>query len=122
MNMSASVIYRVAAITSIAILSLTAAVRPARAATTEVTLTGSVSCAHCQGVLLPKAWTQYRWALYSVDHGDDIVLVVKDKVYKLQGDKDRLLKFMYARKATVTGRLDGNTLEVETIGRAVKNK
>src|SRR5271157_3531569 len=122
MNMSASVIYRVAAITSIAALSLTAAARPACAATAEVTLTGSVSCAHCQGVLLPKAWTQYRWALYSVDHGDDIVLVVKDKVYKLQGDKDRLLKFMPARKATVTGHLDGNTLEVETIGRAVKNK
>ena len=120
--MSASVICRVAAIASIAALNLTAAVRPAHSETTEVTLTGSVSCAHCQGVLLPKAWTQYRWALYSVDHGDDIVLVVKDKVYKLQGDKDRLLKFMYGRKATVTGHLDGNTLEVETIGRAVKNK
>jgi hypothetical protein len=122
MNMSASVIYRVAAMISIAVLSLTAAVRPARAATTEVTLTGSVSCAHCQGVLLPKAWTQYRWALYSVDHGDDIVLVVKDKSYKLKGDKDELLKFMSARKATVTGHLDGSALEVETIGRAVKNK
>jgi len=120
--MSASVMCRVAAIASIAALSLTAAVRPAWSETTEVTLTGSVSCAHCQGVLLPKAWTQYRWAFYSVNHGDDIVLVVKDKVYKLQGDKDRLLKFMYAGKATVTGHLDGDTLEVETIGRAVKNK
>jgi hypothetical protein len=122
LNMSTSVIYRVATMASIAALSLATIVRPARAATTEVTLTGSVSCAHCQGVLLPKAWTQYRWALYSVDHGDDIVLVVKDKVYKLQGDKGRLLKFMYGRKATVTGHLDRNTLEVETIGRAVKNK
>jgi len=120
--MNASVIYRVAAITSIAALSLTAAVRPARAATDEVTLTGSVICAHCQGVLLSKGWTQYRWGIYSVNHGDDIVLVVKDKEYKLQGDKDQLLKFMYGRKATVTGYLDGNTLEVETIGRAVKNK
>ena len=120
--MSASVMCRVGAIASIAALSLIAAVRPARAATTEITLTGSVSCAHCQGVLLPKAWTQYRWALYSVNHGDDIVLVVKDKEYKLEGDKDRLLKFMYAGKTTVTGHLDGNTLEVETIGRAVKKK
>jgi hypothetical protein len=120
--MSASLICRVAAVASIAALSLAAAVRPARAATTEVTLTGSVSCGHCQGFLLPKGWTEYRWGLYSVSHGDDIVLVVKDKVYKLNGDQDRLLTFMSARKATVTGHLDGNTLEVETIGRAVKNK
>ena len=120
--MSASVICRVVTIASIAALSQTVVVRPARAETTEVTLTGSVSCAHCQGFLLPKGWTEYRWGLYSVSHGDDIVLIVKDKVYKLQGDKDRLLKFMYAGKTIVTGYLDGSTLEVETIGRAVKNK
>jgi hypothetical protein len=122
MNMRASVICRVAAIASVAALSLTAAVRPACSETTEVTLTGSVSCARCQGFLLPKGWTEYRWGLYSVSHGDDIVLVVKDKVYKLNGDKDQLLKFMYAGKTTVTGYLDGSTLEVETIGRAVKHK
>jgi hypothetical protein len=121
MNMSASVICRLAAITTIAALSLTTAVRPARATTTEVTLTGSVSCARCQGFLLPKGWTEYRWGIYSVNHGEDIVLVVKDKEYTLKGDKDRLLKFMCS-KATLTGHLDGNILEVETIGRAVKHK
>jgi hypothetical protein len=119
--MSASLICRVAVVASIAALSLAAAVRPARAATTEVTLTGSVSCGHCQGFLLPKGWTEYRWGLYSVNHGDDVVLVVKNKDYKLNGDKDQLLKFMSA-KVTVTGHLDGSTLDVETIGRAVKNK
>jgi hypothetical protein len=29
---------------------------------------------------------------------------------------------MSAKKATVTGHLDGSTVEVETIGRAAKNK
>ena|ERR1700730_18273138 len=62
----------------------TAAVRPARSAPTEVTLTGTVSCGHCQGVQpMHKGYTQFSWALYSVSQGDDIVLVVRDKDYKL---------------------------------------
>ena len=68
-----------------------------------------------------KGYTQYTWALNSVSQGDDIVLVGPDQVYKLQGDKEKLLKFMSAR-ARVTGRLDGSTLEVETIVRAVKGE
>jgi len=119
--MSASVICRVVAIASIAVLSLTAASRPACSETTEVTLTGSVSCAHCQGVLMQKGWTELRWALYAVNNGDDIVLVVKHRVYKLDGDKNQLLKFMTS-KATLTGHLDGEILEVDTIGRAAKHK
>jgi hypothetical protein len=49
------------------------------------------------------------------------VVVAQDKVYKLQGDKDKLLKFM-SGKARVTGRLESTALEVETIGRAAKNE
>ena len=44
-----------------------------------------------------KGYTQFSWALYSVSQGDDIVLVVQDKAYKLQGDKDELLKFMSSK-------------------------
>jgi hypothetical protein len=98
------------------------AVRSARSAPTEVTLTGTISCGHCQGIQpMHKGYTQFSWALNSVSQGDDVVLVGRDQVYKLQGDKDKLLKFMSA-KARVTGRLDGSTLEVETIGRAVKGE
>jgi hypothetical protein len=100
----------------------TGAVRSAHSAPTEVTLTGTLSCGHCQGVQpMHKGYTQYSWALNSVSQGDDIVLVGPDQVYKLQGDKEKLLKFMSAR-ARVTGRLDGSTLEVETIVRAVKGE
>jgi hypothetical protein len=41
--------------------------------------------------------------------------------YELQGDKDKLLKFMSA-KTRVTGQLSGSTVGVETIGRAAKNE
>jgi hypothetical protein len=96
--------------------------RSTRSATTEVTLTGAVSCGHCQGIQpMHKGYTQFSWALNSVSQGDDIVLVSRDQVYKLQGNKDDLLKFMSA-KVRATGRLDGSTLAVETIGRAVKGK
>ena len=98
------------------------AIRSARSAPTDVILTGTVSCGHCQGIQpMHKGYTQFSWALNSVNQGDDIVLVGQDQVYKLQGDKDKLLKFMSA-KARVTGRLDGSTLEVETIARAVKGE
>jgi translation initiation factor 2 beta subunit (eIF-2beta)/eIF-5 len=68
-----------------------------------------------------KGYTPFSWALNSVSQGDDIVFVSRDQVYKLQGDKDNLLKFMSA-KVRVTGNLDGSTLVVERIGRAAKNE
>jgi hypothetical protein len=100
----------------------TAVVRPALPAPTEATLTGRVSCGHCEGIQpMHKGYTQFSWALYSVGQGDEIVLVAADKTYKLRGNEDKLLKFM-GDKARVTGRLQGTTLEVGTIGRASKNE
>ena len=85
----------------------------------NATFTGLVTCAHCVGNQpMHKGYTPWTWALESVKHqGDDIVMVVGDKIYKLQGNQDEILKYI-AGKATVTGRLDGNTLSVETIGKA----
>src|ERR1700693_956696 len=102
-------IYRVMFLASIFALGLTA-VHPAHSASTAITLTGTVSCAHCQGIQpMHKGYTQFSWALQSVSQGDDIVLVVQDQVYKLQGDKGQIVKFMSA-KVRVTGLLDGTTL------------
>lgn len=82
----------------------------------NVTLTGRVSCAKCQGIQpLHKGYTRFTWALQSVSDGDDIVFVVGDDVYKLRGDKDQFLKHMES-KVTVTGNLEGRTLVVQTIG------
>jgi hypothetical protein len=100
----------------------TIAVRSPRPAPTEVTLAGTVSCGHCQGIQpIHKGYTQFSWALNSVSQGDDIVLVSQNQVYKLQGNKDEILKFM-SSKVRVTGLLDGSTLAVETISRAVKDE
>lgn len=85
----------------------------------NATFTGLVTCAHCVGNQpMHKGYTPWTWALESVKHqGDDIVLVVGDKTYKLQGNQDEMLKYI-AGKATITGRLDGNTIAVETIGKS----
>jgi hypothetical protein len=86
----------------------------------NVTLTGRISCAKCQGIQpTHKGYTRFTWALQSVSNGDDIVFVVGDDIYKLQGDKDQLLKHM-ENKVTVSGNLEGHTLVVQTIGPASK--
>jgi hypothetical protein len=100
----------------------TFAVRSPRSVPAEVTLAGTVSCGHCQGIQpIHKGYTQFTWALNSVSQGDEIVLVSQNQIYKLQGNKDEILKFMSA-KARVTGNLYGSTLAVETISRAVKGE
>ena len=87
----------------------------------NVTFTGLVTCAYCVGNQpMHKGYTPWTWALESVNHqGDDIVLVVGDKIYKLQGNKDEILKYI-ADKATITRHLDGNIISVEMIGKAIK--
>lgn len=86
----------------------------------NVTFIGTVSCSQCQGIQpLHKGYTRWTWALRSVGEGDDIVLVVGNNIYKLQGDKDQLLKYM-EREATVTGKLEGRTLAVQKIARPDK--
>jgi hypothetical protein len=88
----------------------------------NVTLTGRVSCAKCQGIQpLHKGYTRFSWALQSISDGDDIVFVVGDDIYKLQGDRDQFLKHM-ENKVTVTGNLEGHTLVVQTIGPASKTR
>jgi len=97
-------------------------VRATSVALVEVTRTGTVSCGHCQGIQpVHKGFTPLTWAVNSVSQGDDIVLVSQNQIYRLQGDKNQLLKAM-STKARVTGRLDGNRLAVETIARAVKGE
>jgi hypothetical protein len=85
-----------------------------------VTLTGRVSCGTC-ALLEPqhKGYTRWTWAVHSVREGDSIVLVVGNETYKLEGEKDQLLKHM-EDKVTITGNLDGRTLAVQSIAPATK--
>jgi hypothetical protein len=76
-----------------------------------VTLTGTVTCSRCLGIQPHKGYTNWSWALHSVSQGDDIVLVTRDKTYKLDGSRDELSRYL-ADKASVTGTLHEDTLEV----------
>src|SRR6202142_3684064 len=120
--MTRSTTVRAFAVASLLMLSLLVVTVPSYAhPVNNVTFTGLVTCAHCVGNQpMHKGYTPWTWALESVKHqGDDIVLVVGDKIYKLQGNQDEILKYI-ADKATVTGLLDGNILSVETIGKPGK--
>ena len=89
---------------------------------TSVSLIGTVSCLRCLGYPpVHKGYTRWTWALHSVGEGDDIVLVVGNNIYRLQGDKDQLLKYM-EDKVEVTGNLEGRTLIVQTIVRPKKKR
>jgi hypothetical protein len=88
----------------------------------NVTLTGTVSCSRCQGYPpLHKGYTRWTWAIHSVSDGDDIVLVVGNNIYKIQGDRSQLLKYM-EDKVEVTGNLNGRTLTALRIARPVKKR
>jgi hypothetical protein len=86
----------------------------------NVTLTGLVTCSRCVGNA-PARYTQLGWAVRNVRAGDDIVIVVGNMTYKLEGNKDEIMKHI-AYKATLGGRLDGNVLTVEMISPAGKNE
>jgi hypothetical protein len=118
--MTRSTIVRTFTLGSLLVLSLLVTVPSFAQPVDNVTFTGLVTCAHCVGYqTVHKGYTPWTWALESVKQGDDIIMVVGDKTYKLQGNKDEILKYI-AGKATVTGRLDGTTLAVETIGKPGK--
>jgi ribosomal protein L24E len=90
--------------------------------TTRVTLAGLVTCAHC-GLNVPKGQTRMSWALQNVNQGDGIVLITDDgkafKTYSLNGQKDKLMKYL-GREATITGDLDGTSIEVAKVKPRIK--
>jgi hypothetical protein len=119
---------KLAILAALAIASVAAFLSPAtvqadsQGSSNSTTVTGTVSCSKCQGIQpLHKGYTRWTWALQSISEGDDMVLVVGSDMYKLQGDKDQILKFMES-KATVTGTLEGQRLTVQTIVPPAKNK
>jgi len=91
----------------------------------NVTLTGIVSCKQCRGAHSRKGNTQFSCTQLCVSQSSDYVLVIGekmygDKIYILDGDK-YLFGKMAGSKITITGRLNGDRVEVEAIG-PVKNK
>ena len=116
-----------------AVLALTAALGPAWARPStlslpaqtfgaEQTLTGTVGDAKCKGQTLDRKNLTLLSCTYLCTHSEhrDYVLVTRDAVYVLNGHRSDLDKFGGGR-ATITGRVDGNNILVESVS-SVKKK
>jgi hypothetical protein len=114
-------IVRFAIASLVALSAFVAAQTFARPAVSDVTLTGLVTCSRCSDLSQHKGFTPWTWAMYKVSQGDDIVLLVSGKTYKLQGDGQQLSKYV-EDKVTVSGHLDANTIVVTNIARPAKEK
>ena len=91
---------------------------PAQNSGAEQTLTGVVRDSICKVQNYPnhhKGVTPFSCTRTCVhEEGADYVLVVGDSVYILDGDRTDLDKFAGGR-ATITGRVDGNTVLVDSV-------
>jgi hypothetical protein len=80
------------------------------------TLTGSVSDAMCGKSHMMPGKSAAECAKECAKDGD-YALVVGSKVYTLKGHKDELEKFA-GQNATVTGKVNGTTVEVASVAEA----
>ena len=114
------------------VLALTAALGPAWArpstialptqtSGTEQTLTGTVGDSKCKGQTMDRKNLTLLSCTYICTHSEhrDYVLVTKDAVYVLNGHRSDLDKFGGGR-ATITGRVDGNTILVDSVSSVKK--
>jgi hypothetical protein len=85
----------------------------------QTTLTGIVSDSMCGAKHMAKDKSAADCTRECVKSGSDYALVVKNKVYTLQGDKAQIDK-LAGERATVKGKVSGNTVAVESIAAASK--
>ena len=117
-----------------AVLALTAALGPAWARPSpislpaqtsgaEQTLTGTVGDAKCKGQTIDRKNVTLLSCTHLCTHVEhlDYVLVTKDAVYVLNGHRSDLDKFGGGR-ATITGRVDGNTILVDSVSSVKKQR
>jgi hypothetical protein len=115
-----------------AVLALTAALAPAWAQPSklslpaqtsgaEQTLTGTVGDAKCKGQTIDRKAVTLLSCTYLCTHsgGRDYVLVTGDAEYVLKGHWSDLDKFGGGR-ATITGRVDGHTVLVDSVSSVKK--
>src|ERR1035437_1741819 len=103
-NMNRPASYRVVLAASLLALCVPLVIQPARSATTDVTLTGTVSCSRCRGLHSRKGTNRLSCTMLCVSQDSHYVLLVGDKVYALEGDKNKIQNFG-GGNATVTGRV-----------------
>jgi len=94
---------------------------PVQASGAEQTLTGTVGDSKCKGRVIDRKAVTLLSCTYICTHseGRDYVLVTKDAVYVLNGHRRDLDKFGGGR-ATITGRVEGNTIMVDSVSSVKK--
>lgn len=90
---------------------------PALAAGKTTTLTGEIGDAMC-GAKHAGGESPAECTRACVKQGSAYALVVGDKVYKLKGGDAATLDKLAGEKATVTGTVDGDTIEVSSVAAA----
>lgn len=94
---------------------------PAQTSGAEQTLTGTVGDSKCKGQTLDRKDVTLLSCTHVCTNSEhrDFVLVTRDAVYVLNGHRSDLDKFGGGR-ATITGRVDGNTILVDSVSSVKK--
>lgn len=101
--------------------STSEASKPANPSAAPKTLTGTVSDAMCGAHHMAKDKTAAECTRECVKQGTKYALVVGKKVYTLEGHETELDK-LAGVKATVKGRVSGETVAVQSVKSAMKMK
>jgi len=96
---------------------------PAHASGEEQTLTGTVGDSKCKGQTLDRKNLTLLSCTHLCTNSEhrDYVMVTRDAVYVLNGHRNELDKFGGGR-ATITGRVDGNTILVDSVSSVKKQR
>jgi hypothetical protein len=79
------------------------------------TFTGKITDTMCGSKHMMAGKTEAECARECVNAGSNWGLVVGDKVYRLEGDKNKIAAFA-GKQAKVTGEAKGDTITVTSIG------
>jgi hypothetical protein len=107
--------FRIVLVAVVLALCLPLTIQTAHSAIAAATLSGTVSCSRCHGLHARKGTNRLSCTMLCVSQDAHYVLLVGDKTYALEGDRNTIQNFG-GGDATVTGRLAGDTIEVATIG------
>lgn len=123
--MSKRAMFQIVCLAIFLALQLVTAIRSApQSATSNVSLTGTVSCSVCLAKhSVPKLKIYTRLSCTDcciINLGASFVLVVGNETYKLEGDRNQIKKFA-GGEATVSGTVQGGTFKVSTIDAPHKN-
>lgn len=83
-------------------------------ASSETTLTGTVSCSTCSGIHMRPRNPGLTCTVWCISQGAKYTFIVGDKRFMLVGSRN-LLEKVAGGKATLNGHIEGDTFELASI-------